>query len=132
MAMEPLDEPKKPPKTYRDLIVWNKSMDLVVEVYALTKALPRTEEYRMIGQMTRAAVSIPANIAEGHSRSTRKEYAQFISIAKGSHAELETYLTLVVRLGFVAASKMGFIDGLSHEVGSMLSALRLSLLKDLP
>lgn len=122
----------KKPKSYRDLIVWNKSMDLVVEVYALAKALPRTEEYRMISQMTRAAVSVPTNIAEGHARGSRREYAHFVSISKGSLAELETYLTLVVRLGFVEASKMRYIEGLCREVGLMLTSLRLSLLDDSP
>lgn len=102
-------------------------MDLVVEVYALCRELPRTEEYRLIAQMTRAAVSIPANIAKGYARFSRKEYAHFVSIAKGSHAELETYFELVVRLRFVPVARMQSINLLSNEVGKMLTSLRKNL-----
>jgi four helix bundle protein len=75
---------------HKQLDVWVKSMDLAVAVYDAVKQMPKQEEYRLTSQMIRAAVSVPANIAEGHTRATRKEYAHFISIARGSAAELET------------------------------------------
>ncbi len=113
--------------SFQDLIVWQKSMDLVEEVYSLNRELPATERYQLISQISRAVVSIPANIAEGHSRSTRRDYANFVSIARGSNAEVETYLLLVVRLGFAPSSRVARALGLCNEVGRMLSALRESL-----
>lgn len=82
-------------RSYRDLMVWKKGMDLAAAVYRLTRQMPKQEEYRISGQMIRAATSIPANIAEGHRRGTCKDYGHFVSIAKGSLAELETFLLLV-------------------------------------
>lgn len=80
--------------SYRDLIVWQKSIYLVKQIYILTEQLPREEQFGIISQMRRAAVSIPSNIAEGHERNNRKEYAHFLGIAKGSAAELETQLII--------------------------------------
>lgn len=84
--------------SYRDLIVWQKAMTLVEGVYRLTEAFPTREQFGLTSQMRRAAVSIAANIAEGHARATRKDYNHFISIAQGSLAEVETYLILAGRL----------------------------------
>jgi four helix bundle protein len=81
--------------SYRDLTVWQKAMRLAEEAYRLAKLL-KTEEYRLTSQLLRAAASIPANIAEGRARGTRKDYAHFISIARGSLAETETILLLLV------------------------------------
>ncbi|WP_316638118.1 four helix bundle protein [uncultured Ruminococcus sp.] len=72
-------------RNYRDLLVWQKAMDLVIEVYQLTSLLPREENYNLSSQMRRAAVSIPSNIAEGQQRKSTKEFINFLSIAKGSH-----------------------------------------------
>ncbi len=116
--------------SYRDLIVWNDAMDLVIETYALSKLLPKTEEYRIVAQMTRAAVSVPANIAEGFARYSRRDYAHFITIAKGSHAELETYFELVVRLGFVSKDQAFRCVSLATEVGKMLTSLRSRLMEN--
>ena len=77
---------------FRDLRVWQAAMELVVEVYALTRGFPRSELYGLSNQMQRAAVSGPANIAEGHARHHPREYLNFLSVAEGSLAELETYL----------------------------------------
>ena len=118
--------------SYQDLLVWQKAMDLVEAIYILARLLPKTEEYRLIGQMTRAAVSVPANIAEGHARATRKEYAHFISIAQGSLAEVETYLALVVRLKFVAKQETCTAESLSDEVSRMLRSLHHRLQNDAP
>ena len=84
--------------TYRDLIVWQKSMDLVVEIYKLTKNFPKSEIYGLTSQMKRCAVSIPSNIAEGRRRGSRKDYRHFLIIAYGSGAELETQIEIVKRL----------------------------------
>lgn len=85
-------------RSYRDLIIWQKSMVLAVEIYRLTKQFPKTEQYGLSSQMQRAAVSIPSNIAEGSKRKHLAEYLQFLSIANGSAAELETQIELCIRL----------------------------------
>ena len=87
--------------SHRDLVVWQKSMDLAVEVYRLSKTFPKEETYRLTSQITRAVASVPANIAEGHARSTARDYASFLSVAKGSLMETETFLMLSVRLGYL-------------------------------
>jgi four helix bundle protein len=88
-------------QSHRDLIVWQKAMDLAAEAYALTKCFPKAEAYGLTSQLTRAGASVAANIAEGHERSTSKDFAHFLSIAKGSLAETETYVLLAIRLGYV-------------------------------
>lgn len=88
--------------SYKDLIVWQKSFELVIEIYKLTNLFPKSEIYGLVSQMRRCVVSIPSNIAEGFIRKHRKEYAQFISIAFGSGAELETQLLLSKELKFVS------------------------------
>ncbi len=111
-------------ESHRDLIVWQKAMDMVVEVYRLADHFPKSETYRMIAQMTRAAVSVPANIAEGNARATPKEYAHFLSISKGSLMETETYLFLAVRLGYVTEQQVAGPLGLITEISKMLTVLR--------
>jgi four helix bundle protein len=115
-------------RSHRDLIVWQKAMDLAVEVYALTRGFPRVEQYGLISQITRAAVSVPANIAEGNARrGYRKEYSHFLAIAKGSLMETETYVMLAIRLGFIkndqAASVLGLIDEISRIITTMRQRL---------
>src|SRR5512143_2920723 len=90
-------------RSHRDLIVWQKAMQLAEAVYALARQLPVTETYGLRAQMTRAAVSVPANIAEGNARATRREYAHFLSIAQGSLTETETYVLLAGRLRYLDA-----------------------------
>jgi len=114
-------------KTYRELEVWQKAMDLVVSVYRLSGELPATEKYGLASQLQRSAVSIPANIAEGYGRSHRGDYIHHLSIARGSLAELETHLTLVVRLGFVAREGVLETWNLAQGVGQMLTKLAKSL-----
>jgi four helix bundle protein len=82
-------------KSFRDLIVWQQAMALVKLIYLLTKSLPKEETYGLTSQMRRAAVSVPANIAEGSGRGSRRDYQQFLRIAQGSLRELETYLLLL-------------------------------------
>ena len=103
-------------------------MDLAVAVYRLTEDLPETERYGMTSQLTRAAISVPANIAEGYARSTRRDYANFCAIAKGSLKEIETYILLSARLGFVNAEAVSPLLDLITEISKMLTALRTRLL----
>jgi len=114
-------------RSYRDLIVWKKSMALAASVYRLTRQLPKHEEYRISGQMIRAASSVPANIAEGHGRGTRRDYAHFVSISKGSLAELETFLLLVTELDLAPSDATADVLLQAEEVGRMLTSLRSRL-----
>lgn len=114
-------------KSHRDLTVWRKAMDLAKCVYSLTEELPKKEEYRMTSQLIRAAISIPANIAEGNARGSKKDYAHFISIARGSAAELETLLTLAAETNLAAPARIKEIIKMVEEVGRMLNGLRRSL-----
>ncbi len=114
-------------KSYRDLMVWQKAMDLTVLIYALTEGLPRHEEFGLKSQIRRSASSIPANIAEGHGRDHLGDYLHHLSIAKGSLAELETHLLLAVRLGYLTEpqTKESFLS--ADEVGRMLGGLSSKL-----
>ena len=93
-----------PARSYRDLIVWQKAIDLVAEIYKATDTFPDREKYALSSQMRRAAVSIPSNIAEGRSRSTRKDFINFLHTALGSGTELETQLIIGKRLGYLQHS----------------------------
>lgn len=110
-------------RSYRDLIVWQKAMSLAAETYRLSRLLPREEEYRLTSQMLRAAASVPANIAEGHGRGTRKDYAKFVSIARGSLAELETFILLALDVKLLAANQTMSAMSLAEEVSKMLAVL---------
>jgi len=109
--------------SYQDLIVWQKAMDLAQEIYKLAKRLPKEELFSLSNQMRRAAVSIPSNIAEGQDRNSTKEFISFLSIARGSRAELETQLQLCVRVGYLAESDSLDARQLLREIGKMLSGL---------
>ncbi len=109
--------------TYKDLFVWQKSMDLVVAVYALTELFPKSEIYGLISQMRRCVVSIPSNIAEGRRRGSRKDYRQFLLIAFASGAELETQIEIVKRLPFGRNLDFKKIDSLLNEVMRMLNKM---------
>ena len=92
-------------ESHRDLIVWQKSMDMVVQIYQLAAGFPSVEIYRLTSQITRSSVSVPANIAEGHARGSKKDYAHFLAIAKGSLMETETFLMLAVRLNYLSSDE---------------------------
>jgi four helix bundle protein len=111
---------------HRDLIVWQKAMDLVVAVYKLSESFPKTETYGLASQIQRAAVSIPSNIAEGHGLKQTQAYARHLAIASGSLAELETQLEIADRLGYLSPERRQVIDQAS-EAGRMLWGLRRSL-----
>ncbi len=110
-------------RSHRDLVVWQKAMDLAVEAYRIVRALPDAERFGLISQLTRAATSIPANIAEGHGRTGTREYANFLSIARGSLKELETLLELAVRVGYLKAEDIHAAQTVADEVGRMLTTL---------
>lgn len=108
---------------HKDLIVWQKSMNLVIAVYELTKDFPQSEIYGLTSQMRRSAVSIPSNIAEGSKRKTKNDFLQFIAIAFGSGAELETQVEIVRRLKYGKEETLIKIENLLTEVLKMLFVL---------
>ena len=110
------------PNNYQDLLVWLKSMDFVEEVYRLTRSLPREEIYGPTSQLRRAAVSIPSNIAEGHGRSSDRDFATFLSYAKGSACESATHLMLCVRLGYLQQAQEERVLGLCSEIQNILTS----------
>jgi four helix bundle protein len=115
---------------YRDLVVWQRAIELVPEVYQLVKQLPKEETYALGDQLRRAAVSIPANIAEGQARQHQKEFLQHLSIAKGSLAELHTLLVVAQKLGYVTAAQLESIEQGLSEVARPLNGLMSSLRRD--
>ena len=114
-------------RSHRDLIVWQKAMDLVEQVYRITACFPSVESYRLTAQISRAVISVPANIAEGHARSTSRDYAHFLAIAQGSLMETETFLMLAIRLGYIEETPVASAMSLLTEVSKMLSTLRKNL-----
>src|SRR2546427_11912043 len=118
---------KEPVKSYRDLKVWAKAMDLVVESYKIVATLPKSEVFGLANQIQRAAVSIPANIAEGHGRDHLGDYLHHLSVANGSLAELETHFMIAERLAYLKGNDLEKIVALTAEVGRMLSALTRKL-----
>ena len=118
-------EPKV--QSYQDLIVWQRGMDLTEAIYRLTETMPQTERYGLISQMQRAAVSIPANIAEGWGRQSTGDYIRFLKIAQGSAAELETELLLSIRLGLLTQEAAEQATSLLQELRKMLRSMVGSL-----
>lgn len=109
--------------SYKDLIVWNKGIELVKEIYRIVKLLPKEETFALSDQMRRAAVSIPSNIAEGQKRNTKKDFVQFLSIADGSVAELETQMTVCKEIGFASDEDLSKGFALCEEIERMLGAM---------
>ncbi len=114
---------------YSDLVVWQKSMDLVTEVYKFANNFPSDERFGLCSQIRRAAVSVPSNIAEGHGRKATGAYINHLSIAHGSLMELETQIQIALRLEFVEPSAALALIAQSNEIGRMLNALKNSLTK---
>ena len=107
---------------YRDLLVWQRSMDLVERIYRITKKLPDGERWGLTSQMCRAAVSVPANIAEGYGRQATGEYRHFLSIGRGSLSELETHILLCQRLGYIEAKEVTSVLSEVEEILKMLAS----------
>lgn len=114
-------------KSHRDLVVWQKAMDLTVLIYRLSAKFPPNEAYRLVAQVTRSAASVPANIAEGRGRATKPDFAHFVAIAKGSLMETETFVMLAVRLGYVQEAEAQPAMSLITEISKMLTTLRAKL-----
>lgn len=107
--------------SYKELIVWQKSIDLVVEIYKITSLFPKSELFGLVSQMRRSVVSIPSNIAEGRSRGSRIEYRKFLIIAYSSAAELETQILISKKLFGINLDKYKYLDNLLEQVIKMLN-----------
>ena len=110
-------------RSYRDLRVWQKGMDLAAEVYRLSKSWPKEELYGLISQVRRSAASVPANIAEGYGRQSSASYGQFLKVARGSLKELETHLLLAERVGITARGSCNNALEQADDLGRMLGGL---------
>ena len=109
--------------SYKELIVWQKSIQLVTDIYKLTKTFPKEELYGLASQMQRAVVSIPSNIAEGNDRNSSKEFSQFLRIARGSLAELETQIIISEKLEYTNEKQITPILNNCYEIGRMINGL---------
>jgi four helix bundle protein len=116
-------------QSFRDLHVWQRSIQLTVSIYRLTQGFPREEVYGLSSQIRRSAVSVASNIAEGQGRLTTGEFRQFLGVARGSNFELQTQLEIARTLGFENPKSIDEAESLSHEVGKMIYALLESLKK---
>ncbi|MBI5879860.1 MAG: four helix bundle protein [Chloroflexi bacterium] len=114
-------------KTFRDLQAWQEAMMLAVMCYDVTRGFPRSEEFGMTSQIRRAAASVPANIAEGHGRQTRADYARFLSVAHGSLRELETHLMLCERVSLTTSESTAPLLTQCDKVGKLLYSLMRAL-----
>ena len=115
---------------YKELQVWQKAMDLVVEIYKISKLLPKEEVYGISDQLRRSAVSIPSNIAEGQSRNSAKEFIQFLSIARGSLAELETQLLICIKVNMLSEDNITEAQNIITEIGKMIKGLMNNLTRN--
>jgi len=113
-------------KSYNDLHAWQKAMDLVEQIYRVTRLFPKEELYGLTSQIRRAAISVPSNIAEGHCRS-RREFVHHLSIAQGSLSEVETQLEIAKRLGYITAEQKQPLLAMAGEIGRMINGLTNSL-----
>lgn len=110
-------------KSYRDLIVWQKSMGFVTLVYNITSRFPDSEKFGLTSQVRRSAVSIPSNIAEGYGRNYTKDYIRFLQIARGSLFECQTQLEIGLNLGYLVSDNLNEIMAISSEIEKMLNSL---------
>jgi four helix bundle protein len=109
--------------TYKDLIVWQKSIQLVTDIYALTKTFPSDERYGMVSQLNRAVISVPSNIAEGWGRELSKNYLQFLRVSQGSLMEVETMILISKNLGYINETNFKELNKKIEEVGKILQGL---------
>ena len=114
-------------QSFRDLVVWQRSIQLATATYTLTRGFPREELYGLTGQIRRSAVSVASNIAEGQGRLTTGEFRQFLGISRGSNFELQTQLEIAKALGIGDFKLISEAEALSHEVGKMIYAMLESL-----
>ncbi len=114
-------------QSFKELVVWQRSIELTEDIYKLTSKFPVAERYGLTNQMRRASVSIASNIAEGYGRSTKGEYVQFLGHARGSCSELETQIVIANKLGFGVISNLQTSESLCNDVGRLLGALIKSI-----
>lgn len=114
---------------FKELKVWQKSVDLTANIYRITEKFPTTEKFGLISQMTRCAVSIPSNIAEGAGRNSKKEFHQFVGISIGSSFELETQLTICGKLNYLSEEQLSALLNELQQVQNMLIGLKKALSK---
>ena len=110
-------------KSYRDLIVWQKSMNWVTFVYSVTSKIPESEKFGLISQIRRSSVAIPSNIAEGYGRNYKKNYSRFLQIARGSLFECQTQIEIAINLNYISKEDCKEINELSIEIEKMLNSL---------
>jgi four helix bundle protein len=118
-----MENAKKTIQSHRDLLVWQKSIDLVEAIYRITQKLPSHEQFGLISQLRRAAVSIPSNIAEGYGRQSSGNYRQFLSISRGSLLEVETQIDICLRLGYLTTMDTESVLNTIRELSKMLTSL---------
>ena len=116
-------------ESFKDLVVWQRAVQLTVAVYKLTSSFPESERFGLTNQMRRASVSVASNIAEGYGRSTKGEYLQFLGHARGSKCEVETQLVIAGALDFGPEKERQLAEGLADEVGRMLVTMMRTLRK---
>jgi len=114
-------------QSYRDLLVWQRSIQMSLAIYRLTQGFPKEELFGLTSQVRRAGVSVPSNIAEGYGRMTVGEYKQFLGMARGSNQEVQTQLFIACELGYGNMETLKQAEGLSVEVGKMLTAMLRNL-----
>lgn len=114
-------------RSHRDLVAWQKALDLGIEVYRLTRCLPDSERFGLVSQLRRAAVSVPSNIAEGYGRGTTADYIRFLRAARGSLYEIDTQFLMSTKLGYVVAEEYASLLERVNECGRILAALIRSL-----
>lgn len=113
--------------SYKDLIAWRKAMDLVTQIYRVTRTFPREEMYGLTNQLRRAAVSVPSNIAEGQAHFSKKEFHHFLSHARGSLVEIETQLTIAENLEYLSPQQTRPLLNQAAELGRVLNGLIASI-----
>jgi four helix bundle protein len=117
-------------RTFRDLVVWQKAIDLVTKIYRVTQNFPKEEMFGLISQLRRAAVSVPSNIAEGQGRLTEKEFRQFLGNARGSLSEVDTQIIIAKNLGYLDESDFKDLSAMIAEVGRVLKGLISSVISE--
>jgi len=122
-----MEAPRRKISSYKELIVWQKAVDLVTEIYTATSKFPREEVFGLTSQLRRCAVSVPSNIAEGQGRATKGEFIQFLSHARGSLFELETQLCIAGKLGYLSPERAQGLAIRAGEVARILNGLLTSL-----
>jgi four helix bundle protein len=110
-------------RTYRDLIVWQKSIHIVTDIYRVTKHFPKQETFGLVLQIRRSSISVPSNIAEGYSRYSNREFTRFLEIAIGSLAEMQTQLLISLNLEYISETDFKTVTENSREIERMLSSL---------